>query len=299
MLLAALCFITPSVAFVLALSVVLLHRGRAPWLSALALGAAAAVPAVAVRAACEIGRGYFAERAHLARRIRIVTYAAIGAATCLLAASWLPLGLLSCGAIELVLVRTSGQSPRSHLVVLAMGVAKSSLAWTALKVGALSFGGGFVIVPMMRGDAVTTHHWTTASMFATAVAIGQITPGPVVATVAAVGYAAGGVADGIFASAIAFAPSLLFIGAGASHFDRVRQRPDVRRFLDGAGPAAAGAIVGAAVLLARACTHSWQWPLIVVAALIVTTSRRLTIWSIVVCAVLGLLVHTFFHLALG
>ena len=67
-----------------------------------------------------------------------------------------------------------------------------ALAWTALKVGALSFGGGFVIIPLMQGDAVHVHHWMTNAQFLNAVALGQITPGPVVATVAAVGYAAHG-----------------------------------------------------------------------------------------------------------
>ena len=71
-----------------------------------------------------------------------------------------------------------------------------ALAWTAFKVGALSFGGGFVIIPLMQADAVHTYHWMTNAQFLNAVALGQITPGPVVATVAAVGYAAHGLAGG-------------------------------------------------------------------------------------------------------
>ena len=71
-----------------------------------------------------------------------------------------------------------------------------SLAWTALKVGALSFGGGFVIVPLMQADAVSRYHWMTGPQFLDAVALGQVTPGPVVCTVAMVGYAAGGLGYG-------------------------------------------------------------------------------------------------------
>ena len=78
------------------------------------------------------------------------------------------------------------------------------VAWVALKVGALSFGGGFVIVPLMQGDAVHTYHWMTSAQFLDAVALGQVTPGPVVATVAAVGYAAHGVAGAVLAAAVAF-----------------------------------------------------------------------------------------------
>jgi hypothetical protein len=60
----------------------------------------------------------------------------------------------------------------------------AALAWTAFKVGALAFGGGFVIIPLMQGDAVHTYHWMTNSQFLNAVALGQVTPGPVVATIA-------------------------------------------------------------------------------------------------------------------
>ena len=81
-----------------------------------------------------------------------------------------------------------------------------ALVWVAFKVGALSYGGGFVIVPLMQGDAVNTYHWMTSGQFLNAVALGQVTPGPVVATVAAVGYAAHGVAGGALAAAVAFAP---------------------------------------------------------------------------------------------
>ena len=83
--------------------------------------------------------------------------------------------------------------------------------------GALSFGGGFVIIPLMQDDAVHVYHWMTNAEFLNAVALGQVTPGPVVATVAAVGYAAHGIAGGLLAAAMAFAPSFSFIllGGGA------------------------------------------------------------------------------------
>ena len=93
-----------------------------------------------------------------------------------------------------------------------------SLAWMALKVGALSYGGGFVIVPLMQGDAVSRHHWMTNPEFLNGVALGQITPGPVVLTVAVVGYAAAGLGGALLAVAIAFSPSFAFVLFGARPF---------------------------------------------------------------------------------
>jgi hypothetical protein len=120
----------------------------------------------------------------------------------------------------------------------------AAVAWVAFKVGALSYGGGFVIIPLMQRDAVHTYHWMSAGQFLTAVALGQVTPGPVVQTVAVVGYAAAGIGGGLLASAVAFAPSFVFVLGGGRYFDRLRGNARVQAFLTGAGPAAIGAIGG-------------------------------------------------------
>src|SRR6202035_2373001 len=116
----------------------------------------------------------------------------------------------------------------------------------------------FVIIPLMRADAVG-RGWMTSGQFLNAVALGQVTPGPVVQTVAAVGYAAAGVAGGLFAALIAFSPSFLFVLLGARHFDSLRHNENVRAFLEGAGPAAIGAIIGVAIPLALALHEKWQF----------------------------------------
>ncbi|HXO07444.1 MAG TPA: chromate transporter, partial [Solirubrobacteraceae bacterium] len=165
-----------------------------------------------------------------------------------------------------------------------------ALAWTAFKVGALSFGGGFVIIPLMQGDAVHVHHWMTNQQFLAAVALGQVTPGPVVATVAAVGYAALGVAGGVLAAAVAFAPSFCFVLAGGRRFEALRTAPGPRAFLDGAGPAAIGAIFGAAITLAAALGEAWQFALLAVAAVSLLALRRGVVETLVAAAVIGAVV---------
>ncbi len=133
-----------------------------------------------------------------------------------------------------------------------------ALCWTALKVGALSYGGGFVIIPLMQADAVDRHGWMTDSEFLNAVALGQVTPGPVVHTVAVVGYAAHGYGGALLAAAIAFAPSFLFVLIGGPRLATLRESLTARAFLDGAGPAAIGAILGSAIPLTLALGEPWQ-----------------------------------------
>jgi chromate transporter len=178
--------------------------------------------------------------------------------------------------------------------VLAAAAAGSgglaALAWVAFKVGALSYGGGFVIIPLMQGDAVERYGWMTDTQFAGAVALGQVTPGPVVHTVTAVGYAAAGPGGALLAAVVAFAPSFAFVLLGAPRFDDLRGDARVRAFLDGAGPAAIGAILGSAVLLAAALAEPWQAAVLVAAALLVLVARRGVVATLLLAAAAGVLV---------
>ena len=94
----------------------------------------------------------------------------------------------------------------------------------------------------MQHDAVHTYHWMSNAQFLDAVALGKITPGPVVQTVAVVGYAAAGLGGGLLAALLAFTPSFAFVLIGGRHFDRLREAPHIQAFLTGAGAAAIGAI---------------------------------------------------------
>src|SRR5262249_12783305 len=154
----------------------------------------------------------------------------------------------------------------------------------------LSYGGGFVIIPLMQHDAVHTYHWMSDSQFLNAVALGQITPGPVVHTVAAVGYAAAGVGGGLLAALVAFAPSFAFVLVGARHFDRLRANTTVGAFLDGAGPTAIGAIAGAAIPLALALSETWQVVVLAAAAVALLVLRRGVVTTLVAAGVVGGLV---------
>jgi chromate transporter len=165
-----------------------------------------------------------------------------------------------------------------------------ALAWVACKVGALSYGGGFVIVPLMQHDAVTTYHWMTGGQFLNAVALGQVTPGPVVQTVAVVGYAAGGVGGGLLAALLAFAPSFAFVLVGGRHFDRIRANKSIGSFLTGAGQAVIGAIAGSAVPLGLAFSHLWQIPVLAGGLLWLFVFRKSVVSGLLVAGAIGVVV---------
>jgi chromate transporter len=142
----------------------------------------------------------------------------------------------------------------------------------------------------MQADAVSHYHWLTSGQFLNAVALGQVTPGPVVQTVAAVGYAAAGVGGGLLAALVAFSPSFLFVLVGAPRFGRLRENLRAKAFLDGAGPAAVGAILGVAVPLARALSEPWQYGVLAAAAVLLFALRRGVVLTLVLAGAAGAIV---------
>jgi chromate transporter len=290
-------FIVPAVVIVLALSAVVLGHAPPLWVRGAAAGAGAAVPAVAAYTARGLLGPSFARARTRSAVPAWAVYVLAGAVAAVLVGPYLVLVLIGCGAVELFRRRSAAASlPGAWLPALpGLPAAVSAggygaLAWTAIKVGALSFGGGFVIIPLMQGDAVHVNHWMTNAQFLNAVALGQITPGPVVATIAAVGYAAHGLAGGITAAAIAFAPSFSFVLLAGRRFDGLRELPGPRAFLDGAGPAAVGAIGGAAVTLASVLSEGWQVGVLAAAALYLLIVNRGLVYALAAAAAVGALV---------
>jgi chromate transporter len=283
-------FILPAVMLVLILSVLFLAHSPPLWVRGAGAGGGAAVAAVAVQAARGlIGPSLENVHASRARTARWIGYLAVGAAAAALLGAYLVLALLACGLVE-VLIQRRPDGVASLGLLLPGSVAVGgigALVWTAFKVGALSFGGGFVIIPLMQGDAVHAYHWMSNAQFLNAVALGQITPGPVVATVAAVGYAAHGLAGGLLAALVAFTPSFSFILLGGRRFEQLRTNQRARAFMDGAGPAAIGAILGAAILLAGALQEVWQFAVLAAAAIALLVLKRGIVEALLAAGALG------------
>ena len=292
-LLGGLGFILPGLLAILGLSILFLAGSPPDWVRGAGAGAGAAVAAVAVRAGAGlVPSSWLRSPAHG----RWMVYALLGGLAGALAGALLVLALIACGLVEVVLRRRrtadGGLSLSPWPLLATVGAASGgllALAWTALKVGALSYGGGFVIVPLMQGDAVDRFHWMTDAQFLNAVALGQVTPGPVTHTVAVVGYAAAGAGGALLAAFVAFLPSFAFVLLGARHFDRLRANPGVLAFLDGAGPAAIGAIVGSAVPLALALSEPWQAAVLAAAAIAMLALRQSVVLVLLAAGAIGAL----------
>jgi chromate transporter len=320
-------FIVPGLIVILALSVFFVAGSPPLWVLGAGAGAGGAVPAVAIAAGASLAGPSWRGRVNTARWL---VYLVAGFAAAPTIGPWLVFVLLACGAIELAVRTAAGRARADHAddgsgggegtagggsaadsggadgaagrrlrSILAAPVALTwavgggvlaSVAWVAFKVGGLSFGGGFVIIPLMQSDAVSRYHWMTGAQFLNAVALGQITPGPVVQTVAVVGYAAAGIAGGLLASAVAFAPSFAFVLLGGSHFDRIRGDQRARAFLEGAGPAAIGAIFGSAVQLTRALGHHWQYFVLAGALALLFPLRRGVVLTLLAAAAVGVII---------
>ena len=296
-LIGGIAFIVPGLVVILALAALFLGTSPPLWVLGAGAGAGAAVPAVAIQAAASLTGPSWQRRKNT---IRWICYLLAGAAAAATLGPWLVLALLGCGLVELTIQLTAGhradgtiQGLISAPMLAAGGISGGvllSVAWVAFKVGALSYGGGFVIIPLMQSDAVSHYHWMTGAQFLNAVALGQITPGPVVQTVAVVGYAAAGLGGGILASAIAFSPSFAFILLGGRRFDQVRSDRRARAFLDGAGPAAIGAIFGSAIPLTRELSHAWQYAVLAAALVLLLLLRRGVVLTLLCAGAAGVII---------
>lgn len=286
-----LAFIFPGFVAVIALAALFLASSPPTWVLAVGAGAGAAIPAVALNAGLGLAKPSWKATEC---RWRWITYAFIGTLAAAAAGPFVVVALLTCGCVEVAVTRIDRLAAFVPFFVVAGSVSVGglgALSWVALKVGALSYGGGFVIIPLMQHDAVSVHHWMTDAQFLNAVALGQVTPGPVVLTVAAVGFAASGVGGAALATLVAFAPSFLFILTGAAWLDRLTESPNVRAFLRGAGPAAIGAIVGVALPLSLALGEWWQFVALGLMVVWLAVLHKGVVGAIVGAGVIGVLLH--------
>ena len=167
-LIGGICFIVPGLVIILALSAVFLAADPPLWVLGAAAGAGAAVPAGRAERRPRPGTRQLAQNGRCAAlKVRWLCYFLAGGTSAATIGPFLVLVLLGCGLIEIAVQggfrHSSGRAGLFLLPAATMPVVGglAALSWVALKVGALSYGGGFVIIPLMQHDAVVTYHWMT------------------------------------------------------------------------------------------------------------------------------------------
>jgi chromate transporter len=157
----------------------------------------------------------------------------------------------------------------AQVVPAASGSTLTKLGLFFLKAGSLTFGSGLVIVPFLEQGLVHQFNWLDERQFLIAVAIGMISPGPVVITATFVGYVVAGFWGSLVATVGIFLPSFLLVLIAAPLLARYRLNPNVQGFVKGAYAAAIGTILGACVLLGRIAIGDWLTALVAVGSLAV------------------------------
>ncbi len=258
-----LAFVLPSFLMTLALGALYVGYGGLGWMQAAFYGVGATVIGIIVRSAWKLLRLTMGvDRLHWA-------VAAFMAAVTAWTGTEVGSLFVLCGVVVLLVQApprrllawagsTRGLPALGWPLLLLTGLAApvtvgglGQILWFFTKAGAFVFGSGLAIVPFLYGGVVHEHGWLTDQQFLDAVAVAMLTPGPVVITVAFIGYLVGGLAGGTAAAVGVFLPTYLFVVIPYPWFDRFTGNPQVKAFVGGVTAAAAGAIAGACFVLGR------------------------------------------------
>jgi chromate transporter len=185
--------------------------------------------------------------------------------------------------------KRSGTRLRAFALLAAMPImAKLGLLLTIasifLRIGAVTFGGGYVMVPLIEAEVVQGHGWLTHREFVEAFALGQVTPGPVLITATFIGYRVAGTLGALVATVSIFLPSLVLTVVAGSSLRRFRSNRQVQAFLRGVTPAVVGLLVAAAWSIGRTGIHTWVGLLLAVASAFVLMRFRVNAFLVILGA---------------
>ena len=260
--LAGLAFVLPSFLMVMLLSWLYLRLHGLDWMQGAFYGIGAAVIAIIARSALKLAKTTLGKE-------RLLDLVCVGNA---IAVAWTESEIVWVFLASALLVWLVRCPPRLRAAALvpfvpglgaglewlwtglhgeASGQTFARIGWFFAAAGACVFGSGLAIVPFLHGGVVVDYGWLSERQFLDAVAVAMITPGPVVITVAFIGYLAAGPLGGALAALVTFLPCWLFVVVPASWFRRNAANRHLRAIVDGVTAAAVGAIGGAAFVLGR------------------------------------------------
>jgi chromate transporter len=287
-------FILPAFFISLALSVVYVHYGALPQGAALFYGISPAVLAIVLAATYRLGRTAIRDKRSLALGgvclgaallgvNEVAVLVAAGVAGVLLYAPPRGLGLagLTLGCLPLAPAWLAAPLLDDRLVQLGLFF---------LKVGALLFGSGMVLFAFVQGDVVTRYGWLTQQQLLDAIAVGQMTPGPVLSSATFIGYLVADWPGAVVATVAVFLPSFVIIALIGPWIPRLRRSPTAQAFLRGVNAAVVALILAVSLTLFRAAIVDVWTALILLVGLIALLLLRInTLWLVVGGAACGLL----------
>jgi chromate transporter len=291
LLAAGVCFIAPAMAIVLVLAWAYVRFGSLPQTGWILYGVKPVIIAIVLDALWQLGR----------RALRSWTLALLAIAVVvlyLLGAN--PVLLIFGGALLAMLARQARRlAPGTEMIapVLALrptlpqgsSATLGALFLAFLKIGAVVFGSGYVLLAFVRADLVEHLHWLTQRQLVDAIAIGQVTPGPVFTTATFVGYLVLGVPGALVATAAVFLPAFVLSGVVYGLLPRLRRSSWVAAFVEGATVCGLGLMAGVTVQLGRVSIVDWLTGAVAVVAFVVL--RRFepnSVWFVLAGGLIGL-----------
>lgn len=306
---AGLCFILPSVLITAGIAWAYVEFGALPQVASLLYGIKPAVLAIILTAVWKLGRTAVKtwQLAAIGGAVIVAVLFGINEVIAILLGG--VLGTLWLHGVRRIAIRSAKQipvlvgwiAPLPHvpeLAVIAAGQAVTqvaswwSLGWFFLKVGAVLFGNGYVLVAFL-GDLVEEYHWLTQQQLVDAIAIGQFTPGPLLSTATFIGYLVLGVPGAAIATIAIFLPSFIFVAILNPIIPRLRRSTWSAAFLDAVNVSSIALLGVVAVQLTRATLVTWPtWVIAVVAAFAGLRWNVNASWLVIGGAVLGWLFIT-------
>jgi chromate transporter len=279
LVLAGLCFIVPAALLTLGFAAMYVHFGRLPAAQGFLSGIKPVVLAIVAQAVWNLGRTALRTWRNALLGVAVLTASLLGTQEALL--------ILGAGAISLILSAPRKGTPALGLALLplpalpalAVPFSLGGLLWVFLKVGATLFGSGYVLIAFLRTDLVHRLHWLTETQLLDAVAVGQVTPGPVFTTATFIGYLLGSWRGALVATTAIFLPAFLLVGASGCFLPRIRKSPSLSAFMKGVNAAAVALMATALWDLGRATLASpWTMALGVAAAWLLIRQRVNATW---------------------
>ena len=282
LIVAGVCFILPAFLIVTAFAWAYQRFGALPAMAGVLYGVKPVVIAVVIQALRNLG----------ASALKTRWLAAVGAITVLAAAAGLtPLPVLVLGGVLAALPRLT---PTGRTTLLGLNLWPLFLVF--LKVGALLFGSGYVLLAFLQADLVQHLGWLTERQLLDAIAVGQVTPGPVFTTATFIGYVLAGWPGAIVATVGIFLPSFVFVAVSGPLLPRVRRSPVAGAVLDGVTVASLALMAVVTFQLGRTALIDWlSVALLGVSLLLLLRFRVNSAWLVLGGAALGFLAMTITH----